>query len=129
MFVQNMVQSAPSPMPRTEIPSYGSKGAQVAPQLYTYTWHVNIESLNEILCWDLKFFWFWIHQGKASSYVETKMPPIDIWWAPGRDEATAEKCGLPLHFSHEVESVFEQPIWPSPLLYQPRAPSSHISPE
>ena len=56
MVVQNMVQSVASPMPRTEIPSYGSKGSQVAPQLYTYTWNVNIESLNEILYWDFKFF-------------------------------------------------------------------------
>jgi hypothetical protein len=54
MVAQNMVwgislSSAPSPRPRTKIPSYESKDAQIAPPIYTYTWHVNIESLKVIL--------------------------------------------------------------------------------
>ena len=63
MVAHNMVwgislSGAPSPMSRAKIPSYGSKGAQVAPPLYKYTWHVNIESLKVILYLDLNFYGF-----------------------------------------------------------------------
>jgi hypothetical protein len=38
------------------------------------------------------------------------MPLRSLVGYPGRDEATAEKCGWPLRCSCEVESVSEQPI-------------------